>query len=523
MKFIYFYTKDRQIDKAGKNPLKAVFAMIIYMTLFHTASAQQPGRLWLMGYDEFPGVGGYGHALVRLLDDTVQAQTLTLAFNFESTVAVMSDPDSNLLFYTNGCAIADRQHQLMPNGAGLNPGDIGDLVCPRRGYIVPQGAMALPDPGNPERYFLLHTGASHDPVRKLRLGPLYYSVVDMTLRNGLGDVTSKNNLLLNGDLGTFTAVRHANGRDWWIIVPEFGNAAWHTFLIEPKGFREMPSQTSSPVLPGCEKFIGTAASLQGDRIAIWGDCKVTVLDFDRCAGTLSRLQELPAPTHWIPGGGVAFSPAGRYLYVTSQNVLFRADMQAASPRLDTVRFSYDPLRKSPFDVPGNTFHSLATGPDGHVYGNVPSRARHLHVLYNPDSDTIAVAALDFRPRGVALPVTNVRTLPHLPNYRLHSLPGSPCDTLGIVGIPELPNSEAFSIRPNPVQDFLLLDYPDHSGETLHVILYSYQGGQVRNIQQTGGQLRINTHDMPAGVYVLRLWKGEKYVGSKRILHLGGKQ
>ena len=524
--------------KKGRHPYRAFachawnfvirpLSCIICLTLCHAAAAQKTGSLWLAGYDEFPGVPGYGHVQIRVTDDTVLVEPTALAFNFESTMAVMTGPDGSLLFYTNGCEVADRFHQVMPNGNGLNPGDISGLVCPGKGYIVPQGAMILPDPGNPDRYYLLHTGASYDPVRKLRLGPLYFTVVEMAMQNGIGDVSSKNNVLQTGDLGAFTAVRHGNGRDWWVIVPEFGNRVWHTFLLGPDGFSPMPPQTVLLSGVECEKYIGTAASLQGDRLANWGDCKVTALDFDRCAGVLANAMEMPAPTHWIPGGGVAFSPSGRYLYATSQNVLFRADLQPESPgpiRLDTVRFSYDPLRESPFDVPGNTFHALVNGPDGRIYGNIPSRAKHLHALRNPDSDTIAAAKLDFRARGVPLPVSSVRTLPHLPNYRLTSLAGSICDTLGIVGAPELSAIPvAFRIRPNPVRDFLLVDFPDYSGGTLRATLHSVQGMLLRRAEQPGGQLRLATHNLPAGLYALRLWLDERYLGSKRVLVVRGQE
>lgn len=502
-----------------------LYKLLPLAALYCTLHAQGPGRLWLGGYDEFPGVPGYGQVQIRVLDDTVLVEPAVLAFNFESTVAVATDPDGELLFYTNGCAVSDRQHQIMPGGEGLNPGDIAGMVCAQKGYIVPQGAMTLPDPGHAGRHYLLHLGASYDPVRKLLLGPLYYTEIDMNLRNGLGDVVSKNNALLAGDLGSFTAVRHGNGRDWWVLAPEFGGAKWHVFLLGPSGFSALPPQFLPLSGLVCEKHIGTAASLQGDRVANWGDCKVIVSDFDRCSGTLDHTLELPAPTHWVPGGGLAFSPSGRYLYATSQNVLFRADLRPDPPaviRLDTVRFSYDPLLKSPFVVPGNTFHMLVNGPDGHIYGNTPSRARHLHVLHNPDSDTIAPAALDFRARGLPLPVANVRTLPHLPHYRLTSLPESPCDTLGIVNVAEkTPPVPAFLVSPNPTQDVLLVECPNCPHEpALRVLLHDMQGRLVRSAEHSGSSLRLNTQGLPPGVYALQLWQGRQYLGSRRVVLTG---
>lgn len=478
-------------------------------------SSQAYDRLWFAGYDEFPGVSGYGHAQIRFANDTVLAEPAQLAFNFESTVAVMSDSAGELLFYTNGCSVANRNHEIMPNGSGLNPGDMAGLVCPWKGYIVPQGAMALPDPAGGGRYYIIHAGGRKDAARKLGLGPLYYTVIDMTLQNGLGDVVSKNNILLDGDLGSFTVVRHGNGRDWWIVVPEFGNRRWHAFLLSPEGIAAQAAQDVFLAGPDCEKFMGTAVSRNGDRIANWGDCKVTVLDFDRCAGSLGRPLELQAPTHWIPGGGVAFSRGGRYLYATSQNVLFRADLSAAAPKLDTMRFSYDPFLKSPYDVPGNTFHFLTAGPDGHIYGNIPSRASHLHVLKNADGATIA--DIDFRAKGLILPVKGVRTLPHLPNYRLYDWPGSACDTLGISVAapytPPAPNCD-IQIRPNPAAwntRIAVTACPDASGA-----IFDAAGRRIQELNLVTGAVQIELGHFQPGVYFITLYP-EKGAGITRRL------
>jgi len=291
--------------------------------------------------------------------------------------------------------------------------------------------------------------ASYEPGRKLRLGPLYYSMADMSLQNGMGDIASKNNVLLDADLGNFTAIRHANGRDWWVLVPEFGNSKWHTFLLSPQGFEEMPLQILSLSDGSCEHHGQTSASLDGNMIANWGDCKVTVLGFDRCAGILNVPLELAAPSQWFTGGGVAFSPSGRYVYVTSHNVLFRADLESSTPKLDTMRFSYG---QGPYTVPGNTFHYLVNGPDGNIYGNIPSRARFFHALKSPEGT--GIANINFGPQDIQLPVANVRTLPHFPNFRLYDLSGSPCDTLGIntpvsASEPIEKGWEGLSLYPNP--------------------------------------------------------------------------
>ncbi|HNG90576.1 MAG TPA: hypothetical protein PK858_10235, partial [Saprospiraceae bacterium] len=70
--------------------IKTLWLFLLLLGL-RPASAQSFGRLWLAGYNEFPGVAGYGHMVLRFQGDTLKAEPAALAFNFESTVAVMSD------------------------------------------------------------------------------------------------------------------------------------------------------------------------------------------------------------------------------------------------------------------------------------------------------------------------------------------------------------------------------------------------------------------------------------------------
>ncbi len=488
----------------------------LYLTIFLGLSflslhAQLSDKVWLGGYEEFPGVAGYGQFELRFQNGGLQVEQIPLAFNFESTEAVAADPQGNLLFYSNGCEIANRNHEVMPNGFGLNPGGISDQVCPWKGYIIPEGAMALPMPGDSLRYYLLHMGAAYEPGRKLRLGPLYYSMVDMSLQNGLGDMTSKNNVLLDGDLGNFTAVRHANGRDWWVLVPEFGNTKWHIFLLSPQGFMEMPPQMLTLGEGACEHHGQTSSSLDGSMIANWGDCKVTVLGFDRCAGLLGDPLELAAPAHWFAGGGVAFSPSGRYLYATSHNVLFRADLEYSTPKLDTMRFSYG---QGLYDVPGNTFHYLVNGPDGKIYGNIPSRARYFHALKNPEGT--GIANINFVPQDVQLPVTNVRTLPHFPNYRLYDLSSSPCDTLGIntplsaATEPKTEGSEGLKLFPNPAKDYLEVLLPKAWSGSTRLEICTAGGAHclTRKFDKGERSCTIATNGLTNGLYFCRAISSE---------------
>ncbi|MBK8698049.1 MAG: hypothetical protein IPN29_00010 [Saprospiraceae bacterium] len=72
--------------------------------------------------------------------------------------ASISDKDGNLLLFTNGCSVSNKNHEVMPNGDSLNAGTWFDKYWKScaAGYPGAQDVMLLPDPGNDKGYTLFH-------------------------------------------------------------------------------------------------------------------------------------------------------------------------------------------------------------------------------------------------------------------------------------------------------------------------------------------------------------------------------
>jgi len=138
--------------------------------------------------------------------------------------ATVSDSLGNLLFYTDGATVWDKNHQVMQNGSGLAGSP-----------SMSQSAVIVPHPGKRYQYyvFTLSNKGTGDADR----AALSFSIVDMSLNGGLGAVDKdyKNILYIrhmpvNGG-GSFryrlfsqkmTVVPHANGREYWLIL-QFGS------------------------------------------------------------------------------------------------------------------------------------------------------------------------------------------------------------------------------------------------------------------------------------------------------------
>ncbi|MBP0613789.1 T9SS type A sorting domain-containing protein [Chryseobacterium sp. cx-311] len=121
----------------------------------------------------------------------------------------VSDSNGNLLFYTDGRSVWNKNHQLMPNGNNtLN------------GHFSSQQLAILQHPGNSNQYYIFTTGTTYDTTHFIK-----YSIVDMTLSNNMGNVLSgQMNIPLTYNNGSHffseavTIVPSSND-SFWIIIP----------------------------------------------------------------------------------------------------------------------------------------------------------------------------------------------------------------------------------------------------------------------------------------------------------------
>ncbi len=401
--------------------MKKISWISLFMAISVLAVAQNEAKIWPVGYVEFPGVAGFGNTLVTFENGgAVSLNEVDLKMNFESTMAVGADSTGKLLFYSNGCSISDAGGNLMPNGDGLNPGQIRDLVCPKNGYICPRGAMVLPDPANNGKYYLFHQAVNYDVQIKLKTTGFYFSVIDMKLNSGKGAVLSKNNLLLSGDFESFAAARHANGNDWWLIMPEFSGNRYFSWRFDSTGI-SLESDSAIGSNFNCKGRGTVVFSKNGEKMARFdGICRAVIFDFDRCTGKLSKPIEIAAPKNAFGGGGAAFSPSGQFLFCSNQNVLLRANLALPNPKLDTVEL---------LDIwtIGTTAGFMQLAPDDKIYISPVSRASFWHRISSPDS----IADEQFVPKYLTLKGIGVRTMSNFPNFKLGALPHSLCQPMGL--------------------------------------------------------------------------------------------
>ena len=233
-------------------------------------------------------------------------------------------------------------------------------------------------------------------------------------------------------VGKLLAVKHANGRDWWLPINEQNTNRYYMYLIDPQGIHLSHRQTIGlPVIDG----LGQACfSPDGKHFAVvnsvssWEGAYLDVYDFDRCTGLLSNHRQLHYPSNGA--AGCAFSKNARFLYVNFRLNLYQYDLQAANFE-DSQQLIAIYVPPPPGEYPA-TFYQMQLAPDDKIYISGTNSLRALSVIHRPDETG---SDCQFERAGLKLPVNNLFSVSYSPNYRLGPLDGFPCDTLGLNNVP----------------------------------------------------------------------------------------
>jgi len=471
---------------------------LIYMSIFisHLSCyGQGIDNLWMLGYNNAGGGFNFDFSTgVRNI------YTSPRPMNFTTTSLTYCDAAGDVLFYTNGVYIANAQDDTMMNGSGLSPSWYTDVVG-WNGLFIPQTALAIPFPGLPSRYFLFHNTIDDSIAYSYRM---YYSEIDMSLDGGLGAVVSRNNVLVADTIicGRITGVKHANGRDWWVVFHGGKNDKYFIYLVNPAGIHLHNIQQIGGILtswPGQVCF-----SPDGSRFA-WYDGRndLHLLDFDRCTGIFSNHLHV-AINDSADGGGVAFSSNSQVLYVSSSKYVYQFDLSSSNIASTQTTVAVWDGHYSPSPPAATVFYLAQLAPDNKIYISSQNGVLSMHVIEYPDSLGLACNVCQ---HCIALPAYNGTTIPNHPNYHLGALGSSICDSLPTdIGDLVESTAEEIVLFPNPVQDILYVRNPA-SNTQKEIRLYNSLLQQVSipiSLINQGEYFEVNASGILPGVYFLEI-------------------
>lgn len=355
----------------------SIFCLFIALTLH--SFAQKEANIWYFG--DYAGLDFNSGSAVPLSNGQLSTN--------EGCASICDKTTGQILFYTDGITVYNKNHVQMTNGAGL----LGDPSSTQSGVIVPK-------PGS-STLFYIFTADAEVGQYSFNSGKFCYSIVDMSLSGGLGSVTTKNVVLKTNMVEKIAAVRACNGQDIWVIGHEWNSNAFYAYKVTSAGV-SAPVISNSGIIHQDIDFYQNAEAIgymkpspDGKKIAL--ACytalnTVQIFNFDNTTGVISNPitdTNFPDFTGYDGPYGISFSPDNSKLYVSvfgytslgGTSYVYQYNMNAGS---NAAIISSRTAVRSNFS---ESFGALQLGPNGKLYvAKINSLgSSYLDVINNPNA------------------------------------------------------------------------------------------------------------------------------------------
>jgi len=498
--------------------MRSIYCIQCFCIVLFSATgvfAQREGHMWLFG--NYTGLDFNSGVAVP-----VSSKVLGYPLAPKLHNSTLSDSSGHLRYYENN---------LPPGYGAIGIHDRLDSLI--MGPILTSSNTFYVD-GRYDTRFLPFRGTDKIAYVYIDIYPprstLNYIMLSDTMRDGLGGVWDDSVRVVSRDSLTpigLGCVRHANGRDWWVVAHEFLSDTFITALFTPDTAYVVHKQQigtyqgiyhASPTSGGgvgVIRFSPTGNKLlraNGERL-------IELYDFDRCTGLLSNLNIISPPSATFGHNDAEFSPNEKFIYVTTVDSLgpgpkygpriYQFEIEEPDSNLRRVIIDSFPA------VTGQMigmFHYLSLGHDNKIYVSlIPKDSFYLSVIQEPD---VKGTACNFQRSGLYMGgmKTIATSLPQHPSYTIGPIDGSLCDTLGLDAYPPIVYSSNksmggtdFIIYPNPADAYCII-----SGtalpEVLRASLYDIQGRthKLPVLPLSALQKQLDLRNFPPGMYVLEI-------------------
>ncbi len=482
---------------------KTIFIFYIFISIF--SFAQKQGNIWYFG--DHAGLDFNSGSPIALTNGEIYDGS-----DQSEGTSVISDSSGALLFYTNGQKIWNRNHIIMPNGDSL----LGN-------YSSTQAALIIPQPGSSRYFYVFTTDAfQHNLENGFR-----YSIVDICLDNGLGDViqNKKNIKLLDTVAEKLTAVRCNNGIDYWVIVHKYLSDAFYAFQLGSNGIIDTVVTHIGSIHQGycgnpsssINAMGSMKASPNGSKLAIVSAQQCNniseLFDFNKTTGVLSNLIKLRTDSVAIGLYGVSFSPNNSKLYITSwinHDRIYQYDLTSGNST--TITNSKSVIT---FHNGGPWYMAMQLGSDGKLY--IAERGQsYMGVINFPDLNGVSC---NYQDSAVSLNgKTNVLGLPNFIDLFDYSNTTYGC----LTGIEEQLLSKNFTLLnqnvPNPFTEQTTIFFNEEAKNTTLKIT-DVLGKEIKSVAIPNGtkEFVFKRENLANGVYFYTIISENKNVASGKLV------
>ncbi len=349
-------------------PAFASFTVTVY------GNEEQKANIWYFG--EQAGIDFNEAPPVALTDENLM--------DSPEGCAAISDENGDLLFYTNGRTVWNRQHAIMLNGT-LIGGDSTSV----------QSSIIIPIPDNETLFYIVTT----DQVYGDRSYNMRFSVVDMKQDFANGAVIIKDRPLFTNSVEKLAATGVGGGLTW-LFGHEYGNNNYRAYPVSVNGIGNASITSVGKTLSFAEELNGRGAMKVSPTGTLVGSVIpgtenfVELVNFNGGNGAfdsplLIDLEE-PAPSEAY---GIEFASGGARLYISTTGgnaklLQYNLDslLNATNTYSDDTVTQF--IQDSKFELAtGANYGSLQIGPDQVIY-MAKDNSGNLGTVTNSNGDEI---------------------------------------------------------------------------------------------------------------------------------------
>ncbi|MCX7728188.1 MAG: gliding motility-associated C-terminal domain-containing protein [Bacteroidia bacterium] len=315
--------------------------------------------------------------------------------------AIISDTLGNLLFYTDGDTVWDRRHIPMPNGTGL-----ASYLCSIENSSI-QGCVIVPNPANNQQYYIITSDCiennGHDGYR--------YSIVDMSLNSGFGDVIpDKKRILLDSPSTEGIAVTKITPYSWWILIHRLNDNKFLVYKLDSSGMNKVKEISTGFHIP--TGYVGKFIFSKNKKFLL-STFDIVSPDFSNVYNELFLFDLKTADLKhfcnlWVYGSGIhaEFSYDDRYIFYTnSGNIIYYYSL--CSDDTNSIQQSFKVLLYDSTYLGNNSLVGLQTGPDKKIYISADFEKKISYITLLGDSISYSILSLNlFRYARQQFPYVN---------------------------------------------------------------------------------------------------------------------
>jgi gliding motility-associated-like protein len=359
--------------------------LIIILVICNNAFAQKQNNQWRFGF----GASIDFNTIPPSFPSGAALPTLVPPLNglfIEGTASIADRLTGDLLFYTDGQTVWNAQNQPMPNGSELAGNTYLSSIA---------GAVIVPVPQSCSKYYIFTAGDPENGYEGLK-----YSVVDMELNNGLGDIISgqKSIFLYQNQSQCINVYPKSTQDGYWVLTGDESGLGIAAFEVNASGIDTIPviSQINTDAINFRINPQGTKLVTIYENIT-YG---ISLYNFDAATGIVSDPIDVPfvVPNDLLKY--FEFSPNGQYLYATSDTYFYQFDI--TSNNVSAIQASAT-LITFPFT---GSYGMPQIGPNGKLY---VVYAPFVYEIENPNNPAASIGPITQLP-------TNVETFVTLPQW-----------------------------------------------------------------------------------------------------------